>query len=83
LAKNPSTALSQDAEVGVKWKVQRGVRTGTHLTGDQVLAKVALRYFSAEDRVLLQRMRMGVRKDSTNLSNATWVKMSAKSYEVL
>jgi uncharacterized protein len=24
LAKNPSTALSQDAEVGVKWKVQRG-----------------------------------------------------------
>jgi hypothetical protein len=26
LAKNPSTALSQDAEVGVKWKVQRGCR---------------------------------------------------------
>ena len=24
LAKKPSTALSQDAEVGVKWKVQRG-----------------------------------------------------------
>ena len=24
LAKNPSTALSQEAEVGVKWKVQRG-----------------------------------------------------------
>jgi len=27
LAKMPSTALSQDAEVGVKWKVQRGCRT--------------------------------------------------------
>src|SRR5512132_738868 len=26
LAKNPSTALSQEAEVGVKWKVQRGSR---------------------------------------------------------
>jgi hypothetical protein len=26
LAKKPSTALSQDAEVGVKWKVQRGWR---------------------------------------------------------
>src|SRR5450631_1475663 len=26
LAKNPSMALSQDAEVGVKWKVQRGWR---------------------------------------------------------
>ena len=26
LAKKPSTALSQDAEVGVKWKVQRGCR---------------------------------------------------------
>ena len=26
LAKNPSTALSQEAEVGVKWKVQRGCR---------------------------------------------------------
>ena len=25
LAKKPSTALSQDAEVGVKWKVHRGV----------------------------------------------------------
>jgi len=24
LANKPSTALSQDAEVGVKWKVQRG-----------------------------------------------------------
>ena len=24
LAKKPSTALSQEAEVGVKWKVQRG-----------------------------------------------------------
>jgi hypothetical protein len=24
LAKKPSTALSHDAEVGVKWKVQRG-----------------------------------------------------------
>jgi sulfopyruvate decarboxylase TPP-binding subunit len=24
LAKKPSTVLSQDAEVGVKWKVQRG-----------------------------------------------------------
>ena len=26
LAKNPSTALIQDADVGVKWKVQRGCR---------------------------------------------------------
>ena len=26
LAKKPSTALSHDAEVGVKWKVQRGWR---------------------------------------------------------
>ena len=26
LAKNPSTALSQEAEVGMKWKVQRGWR---------------------------------------------------------
>jgi hypothetical protein len=25
LAKKPSTALSQEADVGVKWKVQRGV----------------------------------------------------------
>ena len=25
LAKKTSTALSQDAEVGVKWKVQRGI----------------------------------------------------------
>ena len=24
MEKNPSTALSQEAEVGVKWKVQRG-----------------------------------------------------------
>ena len=24
LAKKPSTALSQDAEVGVKWNIQRG-----------------------------------------------------------
>jgi hypothetical protein len=29
LAKKPSTALSQDAEVGVKWKVQRGRRRTT------------------------------------------------------
>src|ERR1700674_5770110 len=27
LEKKPSTALSQDAEVGVKWNVQRGCRT--------------------------------------------------------
>jgi hypothetical protein len=26
LAKKPSTALNHDAEVGVKWKVQRGCR---------------------------------------------------------
>ena len=26
IAKNPSTALSQDAEVGVKWKLQWGWR---------------------------------------------------------
>jgi hypothetical protein len=26
LAKNPSTAFSHEAEVGVKWKVQRGCR---------------------------------------------------------
>ena len=26
LAKRPSTALSHEAEVGVKWKVQRGCR---------------------------------------------------------
>jgi hypothetical protein len=30
LAKKPSTALSQDAEVGVKWNVQRGCRV-SHL----------------------------------------------------
>ena len=30
LAKKPSTALSQEAEVGVKWKVQRGWRA-SHL----------------------------------------------------
>src|SRR5476649_840007 len=27
LAKKPATALSQEAKVGVKWKVQRGCRT--------------------------------------------------------
>lgn len=27
LAKKPSTALNQDAEVGVKWKAQRGCRS--------------------------------------------------------
>ena len=27
LAKKPSTALSQEAEVGVKWKVKRGWRS--------------------------------------------------------
>jgi hypothetical protein len=32
LAKKPSTALSQDAEVGVKWNAQRGCRAG-HLRG--------------------------------------------------
>jgi hypothetical protein len=32
LAKKPSTALSQDAEVGVKWNVQRGCRA-SHLRG--------------------------------------------------
>jgi hypothetical protein len=32
LAKKPSTALSQDTEVGVKWNVQRGCRT-SHLRG--------------------------------------------------
>src|SRR5713226_4430855 len=32
LAKEPSTALSQDAEVGVKWNVQRGCRA-SHLRG--------------------------------------------------
>jgi len=32
LAKNPSTALSQDAEVGVKWNVQRGCRASQALT---------------------------------------------------
>ena len=26
IAKKPSTALSQDADVGVKWKVRRGCR---------------------------------------------------------
>jgi hypothetical protein len=31
LAKNSSTALSQDAEVGVKWKVQRGCRASALL----------------------------------------------------
>jgi hypothetical protein len=25
LAKNPSTAFSQEADVGVKWKLQRGL----------------------------------------------------------
>jgi hypothetical protein len=32
LAKKPSTALSQDAEVGVKWNVQRRCRA-SHLRG--------------------------------------------------
>ncbi len=32
LAKNPSTALIQDAEVGVKWKVQRGWRPSRWMT---------------------------------------------------
>ncbi len=32
LAKKPSTALSQDAEVGVKWNAQRGCRA-SHLRG--------------------------------------------------
>src|SRR4029077_16150993 len=32
LAKKPSTALSQDAEVGVKWKVQRGSRASHRRT---------------------------------------------------
>jgi hypothetical protein len=32
MAKNPSTALSQDAEVGVKWKVQRGFRASDRRT---------------------------------------------------
>jgi hypothetical protein len=31
LAKNPSTALSQDAEVGVKWKVQMSRQPLPHL----------------------------------------------------
>jgi hypothetical protein len=31
LAKKPSTALSQDAEVGVKWKTKRGCRASHHL----------------------------------------------------
>src|SRR5271169_236349 len=32
LAKKPSTALSQDADVGVKWKVQRGCRASHRRT---------------------------------------------------
>ena len=32
LAKNPSTAFSQELEVGVKWKVQRGWRSSHALT---------------------------------------------------
>ncbi len=32
LAKKPATALSQDAEVGVKWKVQRGCRASHFCT---------------------------------------------------
>ena len=32
LAKKPSTALSQDAEVGVKWNVQRGCRASHFCT---------------------------------------------------
>jgi hypothetical protein len=31
-AKYPSTAFSQDAEVGVKWNVQRGWRSSHSLT---------------------------------------------------
>ena len=32
LAKKPSTAFSQELEVGVKWKVQRGWRSSHALT---------------------------------------------------
>ncbi len=32
LAKKPSTAFSQEHEVGVKWKVQRGCRASQALT---------------------------------------------------
>ena len=37
LVKNPSTALSQEAEVGVKWKVQRGWRALGMFVGDVVI----------------------------------------------
>lgn len=32
LAKNPSTAFSQEADVGVKWKLQRGWRSSQRIT---------------------------------------------------
>ena len=32
LAKKPSTALSQDADIGVKWNVQRGCRASNWRT---------------------------------------------------
>ena len=49
LAKNPSTALSQDAEVGVKWNIQRASpavlavgfprKTGRRLSTNRAIAQ--------------------------------------------
>jgi hypothetical protein len=40
LAKKFSVALSQDAEVGVKWKLQRGCWVSHQRTGDQWLQEI-------------------------------------------
>jgi len=38
MAKKPSTALSHDAEVGVKWNVQRGWRANHRRTAERLWA---------------------------------------------
>jgi hypothetical protein len=42
LAKKPSTALSQDAEVGAKWKVQRGCRASQSRTFGRLRSRFRL-----------------------------------------
>src|SRR6202171_2011783 len=48
LAKKPSTALSQDAEVGAKWHVQRGAVAAVH--GTSLPASMFYTYFSVYRR---------------------------------
>jgi hypothetical protein len=46
LAKKPWTALSQDAEVGVKWNVQRGCRASHPVCQDCTFVKSSNRSFT-------------------------------------